>query len=452
MKRETRLWAIMIPAILVAGCASMKQSVMSHQDYLERYAAEPLAQDGGLERLLNFDEDASLQDYLRYAALNNPGLEAAFKRWKASVERIAQARSLPDPQLSYGHFIQEVETRVGAQQQKVELSQMFPWFGKLRLKESIAGHAAEAEFSMYQAKKLKLFYSVKSSYYEYDYLAKAIRITGDNMKLLADLEKVARRKYASGGTDHAVVIKAQVELGRLEDRLKTLNDFRRPIVAKLNATLNRKTSQPLPWPKSVTVERDKIEESVVLNGFRDNNPELKALDAGIEQRKDAVALARKNYFPDFMVGVGWIDTGDAMNPELAGSGDDPLVGMIGINIPIWFGKYRAAKNEAGAWHAAAIKQREDRENTLSADVHMALFKYKDAVRKIDLYGKNLLPKARQSLEVSKHAFVAGKLDFLTLIDAERLLLEFELAHERARADRAQRLAELEMLTGKQISK
>lgn len=398
-----------------------------------------------------FDENSTIEDYLKYAAINNPGLEAAFNRWKAAVERIPQARSLPDPQLSYGYFIEHVETRVGPQRQKVELSQMFPWFGKLRLRESVAARAAEAEYAMYQAKKLSLFYSVKNSFYEYCYLERAIDITKNNMKLLEDTEEVARSQYSVGATDHAVVIKAQVELGRLDDRLRTLNELRKPIVAKLNASLNRESLAPLPWPGNALAEYREINEVDVMSWVRDNNPELKALSAGVEQQKESIALARKNYVPDFMLGVGWIDTGDAVNPELEGSGKDPLVGMIGINIPLWYGKYRAAEREAEARHLAAVKQLEDRGNTLSADVSMALFNYQDATRKIDLYGKSLLPKARQSVEVSKQAFESGRLDFLTLIDAERLLLEFELSHVRALADQAQRLAELEMLTGKDFS-
>jgi len=436
----------------VSGCATAERNVQG-VEMINKHGFESVRIASEARPILPIiGEESTLQDYLRYAAINNPGLEAAFNRWKASLERITQARSLPDPQLSYGYCIVEVETRVGPQRQKLELSQMFPWFGKLRLRESMAAKAAEADYSMYQAKKLKLFYGVKNSFYEYYYLARTINITKTNMKLLEDLEKVARRKYSAGGTDHAVVIKAHVELGRLEDRLKTLNDFRKPIVAKLNAALNRKSSESLPWPKSIEKQQGEMDEASLLDQLQQNNPELKALDSRIERRKDAIGLAKKDYFPDFMLGVGWIDTGDALNPDLEGSGDDPLIGMIGINIPIWFRKYRAAENEAKSLHLAASKQRQNRENTLSADVSMALFKYQDATRKIDLYGKSLLPKARQSLEVSKQAFETGKLDFLTLIDAERLLLEFELSYERALADQAKKLAEIEMLTGKEISR
>lgn len=65
--------------------------------------------------LPTLDAEASVQDYLQYAALNNAGLEAAFNRWKAALERIPQAKSLPDPRFNYTYFVEEVETRVGPQ-------------------------------------------------------------------------------------------------------------------------------------------------------------------------------------------------------------------------------------------------------------------------------------------------------------------------------------------------
>ncbi|MHC4153562.1 MAG: TolC family protein, partial [Planctomycetota bacterium] len=73
----------------------------------------------------------TLQDYLRLAALNNAGLKAAFEEWKAALEQVPQARSLPDPRFTYGYYIREVETRVGPQQNRLGIMQVFPWFGEI---------------------------------------------------------------------------------------------------------------------------------------------------------------------------------------------------------------------------------------------------------------------------------------------------------------------------------
>ena len=75
--------------------------------------------------------DISLEKLLTYAAYHNPELEAAFDRWKAALEKIPQVRALPDPRLTYAYYIENVETRVGPQRHRLDLSQTFPWFGKL---------------------------------------------------------------------------------------------------------------------------------------------------------------------------------------------------------------------------------------------------------------------------------------------------------------------------------
>lgn len=144
-------------------------------------------------------------------------------------------------------------------------------------------------------------------------------------------------------------------------------------------------------------------------------------------------------------------TDPALMPGTRDSGKDPVMAGFSINLPIWVGKYRAGMREAQARYEAALKTRSDRANTLSADLKLALFNYQDASRKIALYRDALIPKADQTLKVTQRAFEAGRLDFLALIDAQRVLLEFQLIYERALADHAQRLAELEMLLGRSLS-
>jgi outer membrane protein TolC len=134
-------------------------------------------------------------------------------------------------------------------------------------------------------------------------------------------------------------------------------------------------------------------------------------------------------------------------PGVADSGKDPIMATVAINLPIWRSKYRAQEREALLRRSALLDQREDKGNGLEGDAALALYHYQDAARKIGLYGDTLLPKAEQSLAVAQQAFEAGKTDFMTLIDAQRVLLEFRLAVAKARADQGKRFAELQMLTG-----
>jgi outer membrane protein TolC len=399
------------------------------------------------KQLPELNEASGLNDFLAYAALNNPQLEAAFNRWKAALEMVSQARTLPDPRFNYGYFIQEVETRVGPQEQRVGLSQMFPWFGKLKLRSEAALGDANAMQQQYEAAKLRLFDEVKEAYYELYYVGRAVGVTTENVELLKLLEETARSKYESGTAEHGDVIKAQVELDKLRDRLRTLQDFKYPLVARLNATLNRPAEAVLPFPTNNSPGVLQPGTTQLLEQLKLSNPELKSLDFLAEQERAKIALAKKEFYPDVTLGVDYVDTGPARMAGVPDSGKDAVMAGFSINIPLWWGKYRAGVREAESRYAATQQDRQDRANRLSTDLRLALFKYQDAERKIALYRDALIPKADQNLKVIQRSFEAGKSDFLSLIDAERILLEFQLTYERAVADREQGLATVEKLIG-----
>jgi len=136
-----------------------------------------------------------------------------------------------------------------------------------------------------------------------------------------------------------------------------------------------------------------------------------------------------------------------MNPGVVDSGKDPVMAMLTVDLPLWYRKHRAEKREADARVQAALRSRSDHENALMADLRLALYRFRDGERRVELYGRELIPRATESLGVTKQAYAAGKADFQDLVEAQRTLLEFGLSYERALVDRAVRLAELEMLAG-----
>lgn len=398
-------------------------------------------------RLPELTASATLDDYIVYAALNNPSLEAAFNRWKAALFRVPQVKSLPDPRFNYGYFINEVETRVGPQKHRLGVSQVFPWFGKLKLRGEAAGQAAEVARQQYEAAKLRLFDEVKQAYFELYFLGRSIAVTNENLELLTYLEQVARSKYEAGTALYGDVIKAQVELDKLRDRLRTLEDVQQPATARLNAALNRPARAALPLPESLTPIPFDTDEPALTARLRDDNPELRAFEAATARDRTNIALAQKEFSPDIMAGVDTTITDPARLPGVADSGKDPIMVGLSINLPIWRGKYRAGVHEAERRLRATQLDQRDRENRLTTDLELALFKLKDSERKTALYRDALIPKADQNLRVIQRAFEAGETEFLSLIDAERVLLEFQLTYERARADREQSVSTLERLVG-----
>ncbi len=399
-------------------------------------------------KLPELDNGSSVSDYLEYAALNNPSLEASFNRWKASLEKVSQARSLPDPRFTYSYFIREVETRVGPQRQKFGIAQKFPWPGKLALHAQTATEEAGAQEQRFQAARLKLYYEVKTAFYDYYYLSRSLAVTSENLQLLTSLESVARAKYTTGEAGYSAIIKAQVELGKMEDRLKSLEDYRGALAAGLNSVLNRPVGAPLPWPAEIDLAEVELNEERLFALLSERNPELKSLDFQADKEKTAVELAKKDFYPDITLGLDYLETGPALMPSTIDDGKDPLMAMVSINLPLNRGKYRAGEREAIRRHNAALLERRDRENRLLAELKATLFNFRDAGRKLGLYRQVLIPKAEQSLNTARQAFiVSGNVDFLELIDAQRTLLEFQLSYEKSVVERAESLAKIEMLVG-----
>jgi outer membrane protein TolC len=426
---------LLLPATLLAGCSGDRNQPEPHGVYRIGPSEARSAED--------LPASASLADCLTYAEARNPGVRSAFQRWQAARERAPQTRSLPDPLLMYEYWGMH-----DTKQQMLTIGQTIPWPGKLALAGSAAEREAEAGHQRYQAARLALAYRVKNAWFEYWYLARAIEIAKENAELAGSVEETARTRYKAALAEFADVVKAQVELARMEDLVKELEAMSGPTIARLNAELDRPAEAPLSAPeKAPPEERLTISETEVLALLEQASPELAAMDAEVAAARDELRLARRGPIPDLMLKAGAM----TMKPEGMERDDGPQLG-VGITLPLWFGKYRAMRREAGAKLSAAEFARRDAANRLGSDAKMALFGLRDAERKAGLYRDTILPRAEQALAAARTGYAAGKVQFLELLDAQRVLIQFRLDLVRAQANRAQRLAEIEMLAGRELPK
>jgi outer membrane protein TolC len=439
---KTTLSTLTVTALLLMFCAAA-----AFADGTPAKAASESAPGGYLG---DRAELADLRSYLVRASENNNELRAAFHKWRASVSKTLRADVLPDPKFTFGYYTTPLETRGGPARYKYGLSQTLPFFGKLDAKERMALREADGFKARFDELKLKTFYEVKTVYYEYAYLARAIDITRENIELMEYLEKIATARYTTGTAKHADIMRPQVELGKLEDRLNSLEDLRRPLAARLNALLDRAPGTDVPLPQAIPVMSITDSDESLFARLSESNPRL-AYWATVRAREEAGGdLARRDYYPDFTFGVDVTEVDDARNPGVIGDGRNPVMATMSFNLPIWLGARDAAVAESRSKVSAARRSRLGAERKLSADLELALYKYRDAGRKIDLYRDTLVPKAEQSLGVTMEAFMTGEGASLDLIDAEQTLLELQLAYYRSLADQAQRLAEIETLVGTEL--
>ncbi len=449
LKKTAAVLAALAAAGVAGGCAGPAEHAARDLWQADPYRAAPAAAAPAPDSVA-LTPASGLGDYLEIALERNASVRAAREEWKAALERAPQARALPDPMLTYGYFLQSVETRVGPQKQRLGVSQSFPWFGTLGLKADVALQAAEAARQRYRAALQMTAVGVARAYGDLYYVGASVRSVGDNLAVLRQWEDALQSRYTAGRANFSDVIRVQVELGKLQDRLTTVERRQAPVTARLDALLDYPSAARLPLPDAlppvpVPAGRDSLGRSLERE-----NPELASLKASVAKESKSVDLARKAGLPSFTLGLDWIQTDPRDMPDLADNGKDPVMAVVGVKLPIWRGSVSAGEREARARRASAEARLTGRADALQSDLDDALFRYDDADRKIALYRDSLIPKVNQSLDASYSAFEAGKGTFLDVLDAERTLLEFKLSLERARADLLEAGVSIQALTGSAV--
>ena len=394
--------------------------------------------------------DSTPESYIQYALFHSPKAEQAYQQWRASAERLPQLAALPDPRLNFGFFLNEVETRVGPQQAKVGIQQTFPWIGKLRDRQDAGAKQALAIWYQYQGVLLRIAEQVNIALADLSYLDATIQITQDNKALLTSIEEVVRVKYRVGTGSHPQLIRVQLELAQLDDRLIQLRAIRPVHVATLNSILSRSPEAKV--QSNLQLSQHLVSQSAeeLAQRAMTSNPILQTNIMRIEQSRIETQLARKDGYPDLTVGLEYIVTDEAANPSITESGDDPIMLTFGINLPIWREKYDAKVRQSIANRLSQTRQLDSDANTIAADIYKAWFEHTDAARRVALYQDSLIPKAQESLSASLVAFRTGQADFLDLLDTQRTLLEFGIQAQRAQAEQTKALATLNRLVGTHV--
>lgn len=385
--------------------------------------------------------DSSPDEYIRYALYHNPEVEAAYQRWRAAAERLPQVRALPDPRVNLGYSFMDDEAAIG-------VMQSFPWPGTLGRREDAAAHAALAMWREFEVARLIASERVLLALHELAYIDSAIRITDENLNLIRSFEELIRARYRVGEGTHSELIRAQVELGQVENRLAQLNALRPVYVAELNASLNRSSSAGIERVNSAPAVRVATDASSLVATAQRTHPSLLAFDERSEEQRLLADVARSSGLPDFTLGVDYMFyEGHVLQRSGAG---DPVMVTMGMSIPLWREKIDAGVREALSRRLALSLERDGEANRIAAAIHRAWFEHMDADRRVRLFEQTLVPKAEESLRASLAGFRTGSTSFLDLLDTERTLLEFSIAVERARADRGKALARLNTLVGKPV--
>lgn len=437
-------------------------------------------------------QNDSLYRYLEIAAKNNPVVLQKFAEYQSALQKIPQVGSLPDPQLSVGVFLSPMELVNGNQVADIRLMQMFPWFGVLKYGKDEMSLMAKSKFELFRDAKLKVYYDVQRKWYELYKIEKNIYYSEINIEILKSIESLTLERYktgtinsnantqsgaignkasirgatsssssmnqmnqgqanpsastqssmqqggmapSSGNTNLADIYRIQIEAGDLENNIELLKNQRRTVMAQFNSFLNRPLLARVFIPESLTPDSLAITQAALLDSLQANNPMLGMIGyekQSVEARKKMIS---RMGLP--MVGIGLnyslINKSDLAMGEASMNGNDMIMPMVSLTLPVYRKKYNAMKSEASFLESVADYNYQSTVNDLQTEYYQSLQAYEDARRRIRLYDNQLL-LAEKTLDIILKSYSASTSDLEEVLRARQQTYDYALKQVEALTD------------------
>ncbi|MGD9899714.1 MAG: TolC family protein [Calditrichaceae bacterium] len=385
----------------------------------------------------------SLDNLIDEALRANPDIQRVKNQLDARKYNIGPAGSLPDPVITFGlnnlpmdtySFDQEPMT-----QKTIGLMQMFPFWGKLTMKQDIAEIDALMGAEGYDESKLQIIRLIKNTYYDLYYTDRAINITNENRLLLENVIQVATIKYQSGKGIQRDLLQSQLEQLKLDETLEILKQQESTLKARMNILLNRAPDQPIGNPQALTA--DKLDKSLdqIIELSLQKNPMLKIKDLNTEKTSVTEKLKRREYWPDISLTAMY---GQRENRP------DFLSATVSLSIPIYAHRKQSQKiQEAAALNESAKFEYENTKNEILYQIKVTYDNYQKNLRLLALYETQMIPQSQQAYESAISAYSNDRIDYTSMIDNLMTLYKYQLARENVLSVYNKNMADLEFLAG-----
>jgi len=391
-------------------------------------------------------QSQTLKDYLVIAAQNNPEVKAAYTEFEAAMQKSPQVSSLPDPSLTMSAFGRMIETRIGSQEARFSFMQMFPWFGTLAAKENAANLMAEASFQKYVDTKNDVFLNVKKMYAEIYELNRMIQLEEKNLQILDTYRELSLSKFKSGKGAMVDVVRIDIKRSESSTNIQLLKDQNQPLQIGFNSMLNRDINEIINIPDFLPV--DDIEISLKRDSLFAKNPKLLRLEKQKASYEAQQIISKKEGYPMIGLGVDYSIISKRDVPDLEMNGQDAIMPMVTLTLPIFRKKYKAAQKEAELMVQATTYEKQAVENNLQASYSMANYNLLKAKRLKDLY-KNQLESTNQAIKLLLAAYSNSGTDFEEILSMNQDLLMLETATVTANKNEFTAQSQIDYLLSKE---
>jgi outer membrane protein TolC len=410
---------------------------------------QPMPTAGHAEADVSFSgvQELTGEALIRQVLARNPTLAQMQAAWQAATQKIPQVSAGEDPMLMGVLAPASLGSNQVDPGYRIELSQKIYFPGKLNLKGQAASAEASAAENDVEDTRLQLVEAALMAFADYYLVDRAQEVNEEALKLLGQFRQNAEIQYKTGKVAQQDVLQADVEIGRQKERTLILQRTRKVAQARLNALMHLPPGSSLPPAARLVPQLTPLPSAAALLARAvANRPDLKALADRIAAEQAALALAHKEYCPDFEVSAAY-DTimGNGPMHDLA-----PQVSLK-MNLPVRLAKRDAAVHEAQARIAQKNAELARQTDQVQFDVQQAYEQLVESEKILKLYDKEILPAAQTNVKAAESAYLTAKISFLSLIEAQRNLVNLKDRYYEAAADYFRRRATLERTVGSPLA-
>lgn len=365
----------------------------------------------------------SLVEFQTIAIENNPGIKASYKKFEASLEKIPQAKSLEDPMLSVGYFLQPMGTLMGEQVFRLNLSQQFPWFGTLKAKGNVLALQSEVNFKNFVNQKALLERQVAEAFYPLVEIEALLLLEKERQKLLYSVYEVAEKKYETNALSLKEIFKLDMEIEESKTNLSLLQQRKKRGVAELNALVNRKIDLPIEvvlggGESSLNLTYSSVEGHPLLEGLQLQEKSFEA------QEK----VAQKSAMPKLGVGLEYMYLDNFIMNGMQYDGTNMFMPMVSVSLPIFNKKYKSARREAQFMQEASRMDYENLHNLLTSSMYQQQVNIESELKRLELLDFKV-NKTQQILDLSFNEFENSLGSLADLLGVQQNLLKFQQEKE-----------------------
>jgi outer membrane protein TolC len=385
----------------------------------------------------------SVEAVVEQVVARNPTLAQMAAAWQAALARYPQVTSLDDPNLGFTMAPASIGSNAVDFGFRVEVTQRYPFSGKLNLRGQNATAEAGAAAQEVEDVRLQLIENARNAFYEYYLVFRALAVNDQNLELLRNARKSAENRVATGKASQQEVLQLDVEVGRQRERGLTLDRMKKVVVARINTLMHLPPDDSLPPPPEKVVMPGQLPPAEMLRSLAlSQRPDLQAAAHRVDAEEAMVALAHREYCPDFEAGVAYDSImGNGPTRDLA-----PQL-SVRLNLPVRKARRNAAVDEA---EARAAQRRADLArltDLVNFQVQEAYEQIVESDRLVLLYDKTILPAAENNANAAGPAYTTGQIPLLSFLEAQRNLVSLRDRYYETLADHYRRRAALERAVG-----